>query len=129
MPDIRLQRLAQVLISYSLNLQQGERLAIATEPAAAPLVREVVREALRAAANPEFMVDLPGVTEVLLREGSDEQLSYIPSGIRLALEEFETPLQILSADDPCARARDRPHAFHCRTQLYQQRWPAQFSGW
>jgi aminopeptidase len=128
MPDIRLQRLAQVLISYSLNLQQGERLAISTEPAAAPLVREVVREALRAGADPEIMVDLPGVTEILLKEGSNEQLSYIPSGIRLALEEFETSLQIFSQEntkdlsgvDP-ARMALRQQAFRDVIQTYMRR--------
>jgi len=41
--DIRLQRMAQVLVHYSLGIKKGDRLAIQTEPMAAPLVREVVR--------------------------------------------------------------------------------------
>ena len=79
MPDIRLQRVAQVLVRYSLGIKKGDRLAIETGPVAAPLVHEVVREALRAGAYPETFVALPGVHEMILKEGSDGQLSYIPA--------------------------------------------------
>ena len=48
MPDTRLQRMAQVLVRYSLGIRKGDRLAIETGPIAAPLVHEVVREALHA---------------------------------------------------------------------------------
>jgi leucyl aminopeptidase (aminopeptidase T) len=32
MPDIRLERMARVLVHYSLGLQKGDRLAIDTNP-------------------------------------------------------------------------------------------------
>ncbi len=66
MTDIRLQRMAQVLVRYSLGIKRGDRLGIVTGPNAAPLVREVVREAIHAGAYPETFVDLPGVREIIL---------------------------------------------------------------
>jgi aminopeptidase len=99
MTDIRVQRMAQVLVRYSLHVQQGERLAIRSEPIAAPLVREVVREALRAGAYPEVFSNLSGVKESLLKEGSDAQLSYIPASERLIAEEYETVLDISSQEN------------------------------
>ncbi len=60
MTDIRLQRMAQVLVRYSLGIKKGDRLGIVTGPNAAPLVREVIREAIQAGAYPETFVDLPG---------------------------------------------------------------------
>ena len=99
MADIRLQRMAQVLVRYSLDMQEGDRLAILTEPVATPLVHEVVREALRAGGYPELFVALPGVREILLKEGSDEQLSYIPVGRRAIMEEYETMLNILADEN------------------------------
>src|SRR5437588_8466867 len=92
MTDMRLQCMAQVLVRYSLAIKKGDRLAIQTGPAAAPLVREVVREALRAGAYPETLVSLPGVSEIVLKEGSDEQLSYIPAISRMVVEEYESML-------------------------------------
>jgi len=99
MSDVYLQRLAQVLVHYSLNIKKDDRLAIITGPSATPLIREVVREVLHAGAYPETFVNLPGVQEIILKEGSDEQLSYVPTGIRLMAEDFETSLQILSQEN------------------------------
>jgi aminopeptidase len=99
MSDIRLQRLAQVVVRYSLGVKKGDRLAITTGPSAAPLVQEVVREVIRAGAFPEIFVTLPGVQEIVLREGSDEQLSYIPAALRKATEEYETLLQIRAQEN------------------------------
>lgn len=99
MADIRLQRMAHVLVRYSMGVKKGDRLAIQTEPSAAPLVREVVREAIRAGAYPETFIGIPGVREILLKEGSDEQLAYIPPSFRMVVEEYETQLQILGQDN------------------------------
>ena len=99
MTDTRLQRMAQVLIHYSLGMKKGERLAITTGPQAVPLVREAVREALRAGAFPETFFRIPDIQEVFLKEASDEQLRYIPPYMRTIVEEYETTLQILAADN------------------------------
>lgn len=99
MTDIRLQRMAQVLVRYSLGLKDGDRFAIFTTPVATPLVREVVREAVRAGAHPETVVSLPDVRELVLKEGSDEQLAYIPAQQRLIYEEYEAFLSIFSQEN------------------------------
>ena len=99
MVDIRLQRMAHTLVHYSLELQKGERLAINAEPIAAPLVYEVVREALRVGAHPEPLLSLPGMRELVLREASDEQLAYIPAWQRVLAEEYETHLYIASSEN------------------------------
>lgn len=98
MSDPRLQRMAQVLVRYSLGLKQGDRFAISTSPQAAPLVRELVREALRAGAYPETFIILPDVQEVVLKESSDEQLRYISPGLRTVIEEYEARIEI-AADE------------------------------
>src|SRR5579872_4015669 len=99
MADFRLQRLAQVLVRYSLGLKKGDRLAIETGPLAAPLVREVVREALRAGAYPETVISIPGVREIYFQEGSDEQLTYIPEQRRMIIEDYEAQLIIEASEN------------------------------
>src|SRR5690242_20269062 len=99
MSDIRLQRMAKVLVHYSLGIKKGDRLGIMTGPYATPLVCEVVYEAITAGAYPETFVELPGVREIILNEGSDEQLSNIPASQRMLLEEYETMLSILSQEN------------------------------
>ena len=99
MSDVRLQRMAQVLVRYSLGVKKGDRFAITTGPIAAPLVREVVHESLRAGAHPETFVALPGVQEIVFKEASDEQLTYIPASFRMVIEEYETLLQVMSDEN------------------------------
>ena len=68
MADIRLQRMAQVLVRYSLGIKKGDRFAIIANSVAAPLIREVVREAVRAGAYPETFVGITGVQEIIFKE-------------------------------------------------------------
>lgn len=51
MTDIRLQRMAHTLVHYSLELKEGDRQVIEGGPLAAPLIYEVVREALRSSSR------------------------------------------------------------------------------
>lgn len=136
MSDIRLQRMAKVLVHYSLGIKKGDRLGIMTGPNATPLVREVVREAITAGAYPETFVELPGVREIILNEGSDEQLSYISASQRMLFEEYETMLSLLAQEntkalsgiDPTRMAlvqqarRDIMHTYMQRSASGSLRW-------
>ncbi len=99
MTDIHFQRMAKVLVNYSLNIKKDDRFAIQTAPAAAPLVREIVREALHVGAHPEAFISVPGMQEILLKEGSDEQLMYIPAIQRLIIEEYDARLTIMAQEN------------------------------
>lgn len=99
MIDIRLQRMAYVLVHYSLEVKKGDRLAITACSVAAPLIREVVREALHAGAYPEIFTFYPEIQELILKEGSDEQLTYIAPSWRKVFEEYETLLAISSDEN------------------------------
>jgi aminopeptidase len=95
MADPRHEKLAQVLVRYSLGLEPGDKLAVATQLGGVPLAREVYRQALRAGAHPVARVSLAAslsplgafdsLGEVRLREGSDEQVGFID----LDLQEME----------------------------------------
>src|SRR5579859_6442211 len=97
MGDRRLQRMAKVLVNYSIGVKKGERLALRAPAVAAPLIREIYREALRAGALPETFISLPGLAEILYKEGSDEQLAYVPQPQRLLYNEYETMISFWAA--------------------------------
>ncbi len=99
MADIRLQRMAKVLVHYSLGIKKGDRLGIVTSPVATPLIQEIVRETLRAGGYPETSVGLSGIQEIVFQEASDEQLEYIPATRRMINDEYETILQIFSQEN------------------------------
>ena len=97
MADIRLARLAHLLVTYSLQLQPGDLLQINTTPLAAPLVREVYREALLAGAHPYTRISLPETQELLLKHGSDEQIGYVPRAEQQEIEDINALLTIWAA--------------------------------
>ena len=114
MPDSRVERLARVLTEYSLEIKPGDRVVISGAPLAEPLLRAAYRHALALGGLPLLDVQLPGATEVLLRDGTDEQLGVISPTERFASEEADCWLRVsatsntraLSGIDP---ARQRVH--------------------
>ena len=113
MPDPRVKKLAQVLVKHSLDLQPGEQFMLSTSPLAEELSLEVYREAVLAGAHIHVVNGLPGTQEILLKNGSDEQLDYVSPLIRLAVEQFDASLNIiapyntraLSGVDPARQSR------------------------
>jgi len=99
MPDPRLQKLAQLLINYSLEIRPGDKLRITSAPAAAPLLREVYREALRAGAYPTVRIEMEELTELSLRVASPDQLRYVSDIDRQEVEYFDATLNILADEN------------------------------
>ncbi len=77
MTDPRIERLASLLVDYSLALKPGTMLRIEGFDAAAPLILAVHRAAIERGANPYAFLSLDGLDEILLEEGSDDQLAFI----------------------------------------------------
>lgn len=55
--------MAQILVRYSVAVKPGEPVLIHSTDLAAPLAREIYREALRAGGHPEVNVGVPGLAE------------------------------------------------------------------
>ena len=92
MPDPRISKLAQVLISYSLDLQPREELCILSNPLAADLNTELYRNALQAGGHIVLLNSQPGVEHLHLELASMEQLDYVSPVHRLAFEHFDAIL-------------------------------------
>jgi aminopeptidase len=75
--DPRVERLAELIVDYSLELGEPQILRIDALDVGAPLMLALYRAALRAGARPYANVQLDGLVEILLERGSDEQLAYL----------------------------------------------------
>ncbi len=96
MADPRHQKLAQVLIHYSLAVKPGDKILISSSELGAPLMREAYREAIRAGAHPTTRVRLSGLREIALREGSEDQISHVSDLDRQEIEYYDAQLNILA---------------------------------
>src|SRR5205823_14222230 len=99
MADPRHQKLAKVLVHYSLKLQPGDKLAIKSRDIAAPLIREVYREAIRAGAHITTFIGIDGLQEIELQESSNEQLAHVSQFTTFVTDYFDATLTIWAEEN------------------------------
>jgi aminopeptidase len=126
MTDPRVERLADLLVDYSLALREGRVLRIDSSDAGSPLVLALYGAALRAGALPYPNIALSGLGEALLLHGSDEQLTYISPIQWEEIEQLDALVTIWSETNTRALSRVDPerHAAHIAAQrrLSNRRW-------
>jgi aminopeptidase len=99
MPDPRIEKLADVLINYSLALKKGDKVVVQGKAVAEPLLKAICVKALEAGAHPMMLVSLPGLEELLMRFGSDEQLQHIPEPMKLITETYDASITVMSSEN------------------------------
>jgi aminopeptidase len=77
MVDNRISKFAKVLVNYSLRLKKDDFFVVEGNTIAEPLLKEVYKEALLAGAHPFITTNLDGITESMMKFGSDEQITYV----------------------------------------------------
>jgi len=87
---------ANMIVNYSLNLQQGETLLIETTPLSQELCLSVYKEALKAGAHPYISIELPGMKEIFFETATDSQLIYVSPVHKFLFENFDANLYIHS---------------------------------
>src|SRR5579859_4072493 len=116
MSDPRIRRWAEVLVHYSVGVQPGDLFIINSAPVAAPLVKEVYREALRVGAHPHVQISLPALQEVFLGEANEQQLAYISPMEELVMNRFNATLSIMASENTRALANADPKKQAIRTK-------------
>lgn len=76
MRDQRLIKYAYTLINYSLDVKENEWVVIRGSDLAMPLIKECYRELLKVGAHPTVLLNPEGLSEIMLKEGSDDQLRF-----------------------------------------------------
>lgn len=113
MTDPRIQKLAEVLIHYSLEVKPGQQVSIRTGPLADELTLAALAEVVKAGAHVFIQNSVPGADEIFYQYASDAQLDYVSPVRKLILETFDAFLAIgseyntraLSGIDPQKIAR------------------------
>ena len=102
MSDARIDRFARVLVDYSARIQPGDRVLIEATTAAEPLVRALYSRILEVGGHPQILFDFSDQMEILLAQGGDAQLDFVPPFQKLAYETFESRIRIHSQTNPRA---------------------------
>ncbi|MGB9754461.1 MAG: aminopeptidase [Roseiflexus castenholzii] len=116
MADPHVEKMAQVLVRYSLALKPGDLFRIIAPPAAVPLVRALYKEALLAGANPYLAMTLEETDELLLCHGSDAQIGYVSPMMRQEIEEINATIRIMASENTRALSGIDPRKVALRRQ-------------
>lgn len=108
MADIRIEKLAHILVDHSARIVPGDRVAIEATTAAEPLVRALYGLILERGGHPHVLLELPDQDELLFAHAKDEQLDFIPTFRKLAYDQFESRIKIASATNPRALTQVAP---------------------
>ena len=116
MTDIRLEKLARTLVEYSIGVKPGDWTYISASMNALPLAREVMRYTLRAGGNANVVFDAEDLSEVLFKESSPEQLSWISPIQELVYHQVDALVSIRAPSNTRALSGVDPK----NQQIYQK---------
>jgi aminopeptidase len=95
MSDPRLDKLAKILVHYSLKIRPRDLFRIAGPSLAMPLLRAIYDEALTAGAYPYVRISGEGLEELFYRKASDDQLRFVSDLDRQEVEQMNATIGIL----------------------------------
>ncbi len=120
MADPRIEKLASVLVDYSVAVQPGDKVAIQGESGAAPMLKAVYAKVLQAGGHPLLLTALEGTNELLYQYASDEQLKHVPEPIKHVLETYDANISIRSEVNTKALSNVDPAKMVLRSQAQSE---------
>jgi len=95
MADIRIGKLADLLVNYSVKVKKGDKVAIQGPFLAEPLIKAVYAKVLQAGGYPYIVASPTGANEIFYRYASDDQLTHVPTPLELIMETFDVRINII----------------------------------
>lgn len=92
MVDARLERLAQVLVTYSVGVKKDDLVRISGPPVAEAGVVAVCEAVVRAGGHPVIRMAPETCTELLLKYGSDRQLTFVNPLAKFEVEKIDASI-------------------------------------
>ncbi len=96
MTDPRVEKLAKLLVGYSVAVKRDDRVHICGDSAAEPLIKAVYAEVIKAGANPFLVIQPNGVEELFYRYASDSQIKYIHEPERYIVNHYDVEIALLA---------------------------------
>ncbi|MEL7562670.1 aminopeptidase [Dehalogenimonas sp. 4OHTPN] len=99
MHDPRVEKLANLLVNYSVAVKPGDRVAIFAPDIARPLSEAIFIETLKAGGLPIAMAWPAQTSELLFKYGSKEQIEYVHEPLAHITEKYDCRISILAEEN------------------------------
>ncbi|MBA3873494.1 MAG: aminopeptidase [Anaerolineae bacterium] len=99
MADIRLQRLANVLVDYACDVKPGMWVGILGDVNTLPALRAVYAEVLRYGGNPSVFISDETMARQFAREATDDQIAWLDPSMSLYYEKADIYIRVGSSNN------------------------------
>ncbi|MFO7619371.1 MAG: aminopeptidase [Thermoplasmata archaeon] len=99
MPDPRIEKLAKLVVNYSVYCKKNDMVLIRAPAKAEPLALEMYREVLRAGGHPIMMGTFSGTDEIFFKEAKDHQLDWASPYGKFLYEKINCLIGISAPDN------------------------------
>ncbi len=118
--DPRVEKLADLLVNYSVAVRAGDRVLIEGTSVAEPLLKAVYVKVLQAGGHPLMDAAPAGVEELFFRYASDQQLQYIHQPTRLIMDTYDVRISIGGDENTKALTNVGPSRMVLRKQAHTE---------
>ncbi len=94
MVDIRVRKLAELLVDYSVAVKPGDKVSIEGDAGAEPLLKEIYARVLKAGGHPFLLMQPDGIMELLFKHAGDDQLKYVSEISRIIAETYDVRIHV-----------------------------------
>lgn len=108
MRDPRLEKLADVIVNYSVGVKKDQLVRISGSPVAAPLITEVYRKVLAAGGNPFVRMNVEEIEEIFYKQATDEQLKFLNPIQRFENEQIDSTIGLWADENTKALSNVDP---------------------
>ena len=115
MTDTRYEKLARILVEYSVEVRRGDLVEISGIPATEPLLREVYRAVLEAGGHPFARVRIPSLAEIYLKNARKHQIEYVSPILEFAVENVDKSITIWADENTKALSNVDPKTQSARS--------------
>jgi len=99
MDDPRVEKLAQILVNYCVEVKPGDKIALDGHWVTRPLMVATYREIIHAGGHPYVMWGDSDMREIMIKEGNDAQLSFMPEAVMEMASSYQAIINIMGTDN------------------------------
>ncbi len=96
MRDERVDKLAEMLVNYSVGVKPGQKVLIRGGSAGQPLILATYASVLKAGGHPVVLAELPGIEDAYFNLASEAQLQFVHPVERQFIETYDARISIIS---------------------------------
>ena len=120
MADERIEKLADLLVNYSVEVKPGQDVLIRGKTNAEPLIRAIYIKILQAGGNPWLALSYPDQDVDLFRYANDQQLQHVPEPYKYVVEHYDAMISVLSETNTRALTTVDPQKMVLRHQASKE---------